>query len=124
MGDKFNHVLGNYIPDVYNHELAYVIEVDGSVHDTPEQQERDRKKDAYYRERMYQVFRVKAYRNGSFKRFQGAMRAHLAGQRYNNGPRVEKRWVAALEDLDRRRRLKAGGRLRNALSKTSTPPKR
>lgn len=64
--DKFNEPLGSYIPDVINRGFKYIIEIDGSIHDTPEQQYKDRKKDAYYLRRGYQVFRIKAYCNISY----------------------------------------------------------
>ena len=56
--DYYNHPMGKYIPDVINFQYRYIIEVDGSVHETPEQKVKDLKKDAYYKSKGYQVFRI------------------------------------------------------------------
>lgn len=46
-GHKFRrqHPIGKYIADFYCHSVKLVVEVDGSVHDTPESKERDAERD-------------------------------------------------------------------------------
>ena len=56
--DKYNKPFGPYIPDVINEEYKYIIEIDGSIHNTSEQQFKDKKKDAFYKRAGYQVFRI------------------------------------------------------------------
>jgi very-short-patch-repair endonuclease len=56
-----NIVLGNRIPDIMNKDYRYIIEIDGSFHDSPEQKHIDMQKDCYYRSKGYKAFRVKAY---------------------------------------------------------------
>jgi very-short-patch-repair endonuclease len=59
--DKFNEVLGWYIPDVHNPTYKYIIEIDGSYHDRPDQKAKDLRKDLAYRRQGYTVIRIKAY---------------------------------------------------------------
>jgi len=49
MGLKFRrqHQIGDYVVDFYCDEKKLVIELDGSVHDTPERKSKDQKRDAY-----------------------------------------------------------------------------
>jgi len=63
--DKYNQPWFKRIPDIVNHDLKYVIEIDGSIHEKKEQIARDRKKDRFYENKNYRVFRVKAYDNES-----------------------------------------------------------
>lgn len=49
------------IPDFVSEYLMVIIEIDGSIHDRPDVQENDRKKDNLYRLKGYKVFRIKAY---------------------------------------------------------------
>lgn len=65
-GDKFNTVLGQYIPDVHNKRYRYIIEIDGSIHDTTEVQELDAKKNRIWEMMVYKVFRIKAYDDASY----------------------------------------------------------
>jgi len=65
--DQFNVPMCGYIPDVINKQYKYIIEIDGSIHDLPEVQEKDRKKEKLYQRLGYTVFRVKAYDNASLK---------------------------------------------------------
>ncbi|MBD2188539.1 DUF559 domain-containing protein [Pseudanabaena sp. FACHB-723] len=49
LGLKFRrqHQLGNYIVDFYCHDRKIVIELDGEIHNQPEQQQRDRQRSEY-----------------------------------------------------------------------------
>jgi hypothetical protein len=67
-GDFFNKPLGNFIPDISNYKYRYVLEIDGSIHDLPEVQARDLRKNAYYAENSFKVIRVRAFDDVSFKR--------------------------------------------------------
>lgn len=65
--DLFNCPFQNqYIPDILNHKYKYIIEIDGSIHDTPKQKQKDIKKDLFYKKFKYRVFRVKAFQKESF----------------------------------------------------------
>jgi very-short-patch-repair endonuclease len=60
LGDaKFrrNHQFGDYICDFYCHEAKLVIECDGEVHNSPESQAHDRKRDAYMKSQCLTVLR-------------------------------------------------------------------
>jgi imidazole glycerol-phosphate synthase subunit HisF len=48
LGPKFRrqHPIGSFIVDFFSHEAALVIEVDGSIHDVPEQRRRDEQRQA------------------------------------------------------------------------------
>lgn len=65
--DLMNEPLGRFIPDIHNKGYKYVIEVDGSIHDSEVQKFRDAQKDTYYLMRGYTVIRVKAYDMESYK---------------------------------------------------------
>jgi very-short-patch-repair endonuclease len=52
---------GKFIPDILNLRYKFVVEVDGSVHQTPEQIMKDREKDVFYRMHGMTVIRVIAY---------------------------------------------------------------
>lgn len=64
--DRFNKPLGNYIPDVLNTYYKYVIEIDGSIHNTSFQQKKDMHKTCIYTSKGYKVFRIKANDINSF----------------------------------------------------------
>lgn len=65
--DEFNKPFkSKYIPDVLNIVFNYVIEIDGSLHETPEQKEKDRIKDEFYKSHGYTVIRIQAYNNNSY----------------------------------------------------------
>ncbi|GAB6061169.1 HsdR family type I site-specific deoxyribonuclease [Desulfonatronum parangueonense] len=59
-GYKFRrqHQIGDYIVDFYCHAAKLVIEVDGSIHDVPVKQTKDKKKQAYLRGLGYKIFRI------------------------------------------------------------------
>jgi very-short-patch-repair endonuclease len=60
--DKFNKPFNSkYIPDVTNIGYKYIIEIDGSIHNTPDQIFKDKIKDYYFTKRGYLVIRVKHY---------------------------------------------------------------
>jgi very-short-patch-repair endonuclease len=59
---KSNKVFQNkYIPDLVNHKLKYIIEIDGSVHQLEEVKRKDERKTRYYMKRGYTVIRIQAY---------------------------------------------------------------
>lgn len=62
----YNQVLGCFIPDVLNRRYRFIIEVDSSIHNTPEQKIKNKNKDGYYRKKGYTVFRVIAYSINSY----------------------------------------------------------
>ena len=65
--DRFNKSFNKiYIPDVCNIGYKYIIEVDGSIHNTPEQKYKDLKKDYYFEKRGYLVIRVKYGDNAGY----------------------------------------------------------
>lgn len=68
--DIYNAVIGlSFIADVANDGYKYIIEVDGSIHDTLKQAYKDLAKDTFYRRRGYKVFRVKAFDDDSYNKF-------------------------------------------------------
>lgn len=69
-----------YIPDVINHGYKYIIEIDGSVHETLKQSYKDLAKDKYYKKRHYKVFRVKAYDDASYLTFISELKAYIETQ--------------------------------------------
>ena len=64
--DLYNKPLHIRIPDVMNKIYKYIIEIDGSIHDTPKQQYKDYIKDSFYKRLGFKVFRIKAYDINSF----------------------------------------------------------
>lgn len=66
LDDEFNEVFNVYIPDLSNRTYKYIIEVDGSFHDSPLQQTKDLKKTVYFQRRGYTMIRVKAYDQDAF----------------------------------------------------------
>ena len=65
--DEFNKPKHTFIPDVINETYKYIIEVDGSIHDTEEVKLKDQKKNEVFTRYGYTVIRVKAYSQVSFK---------------------------------------------------------
>ncbi len=65
--DSFNTVRGPYIPDVQNQRYRYIIEIDGSYHDSPEQKLKDFKRNQWFQLRSWKVIRIKAYDENSFR---------------------------------------------------------
>ena len=51
------YVIGNYIVDFYCHQAKLVVELDGSQHCTPEEQEYDQKRTEYLRSQGLEVIR-------------------------------------------------------------------
>ncbi len=64
--DIYNTILGPYIPDVQNKVHGYVIEIDGSFHDSRKQKLKDHRKNQYLSQRGFAVIRIKAYDPLSF----------------------------------------------------------
>ena len=56
--DRFNESFQFYIPDMVNFYYRYVVEVDGSIHNTGKQKKIDKKKDVFYKKSGYRVFRI------------------------------------------------------------------
>lgn len=59
--DRSNLPLGFFIPDVVNFGYAYVIEIDEPYHSDPKQQSTDRRKDAFFNQLGFDVFRIPAF---------------------------------------------------------------
>lgn len=60
--DIYNKPFKNrYIPDLINEEFKYIIEIDGTIHETPEVKAKDTTKNVYFKNCGYSVFRIKAY---------------------------------------------------------------
>jgi len=55
---KRQHPIGNYIADFYCHSIRLVIEVDGSIHNNPDQKLRDKEKDEFYQSVGITVLRI------------------------------------------------------------------
>lgn len=65
--DKFNQVFkARFIPDVVNKHYRYIIEIDGSIHNSSNIKAKDKRKDAFYKLKGYKVFRIEAYSINSF----------------------------------------------------------
>ncbi len=55
---KRQHPIGNYIADFYCHSIKLVIEIDGSIHNSTEQQIIDKEKDEFYQSVGIRVIRI------------------------------------------------------------------
>jgi very-short-patch-repair endonuclease len=55
---KRQHSIGNYIVDFYCASLMLVIELDGEVHNQPEQKEKDVLRDVHLKELNFYVLRI------------------------------------------------------------------
>jgi very-short-patch-repair endonuclease len=64
--DLYNVVFKGFIPDVINHVFKYIIEIDGSSHDTPERQIKDKNRDKHFLSLGYVTYRIQAYNQGGF----------------------------------------------------------
>ena len=64
--DMNNQVVMGYIPDVVNEEFKYIIEIDGSIHDSIKTKKKDHKKSMKFWSKGYSVIRIKAYDIKSF----------------------------------------------------------
>jgi len=76
---KTQYVIGFYIVDFYYRSKALIIELDGEVHDQPEQRERDRKRDLFFESKGFTVLRFKnsdVYDDleGCFRKIKGVSR--------------------------------------------------
>lgn len=65
--DMYNYPFGVYIPDLINKDFKYIIEIDGSIHDGREQQNKDYRKDQFFNKHGYEVFRIKYCDFGMFE---------------------------------------------------------
>ncbi len=64
--DRFNEPFIFYIPDCVNFFYRYVIEVDDPSHRAPKRRATDRKKDRFYAQSGYTVFRIKSHDYNGF----------------------------------------------------------
>lgn len=55
---KRQYGVGNYVVDFFCPELSIAIELDGSVHDLPNQRNHDKNRDKYLREQGIEVIRI------------------------------------------------------------------
>lgn len=55
-----------YIPDVLNRKYRYVLEIDGSIHNTLKQKEIDKQKDDFYLNSGFLCIRIIAFNNESY----------------------------------------------------------
>ena len=60
LGVKFKrqHSIGGYITDFYCREYKLIVEIDGGIHNTKENQEYDKIRDDYFRELGYKILRI------------------------------------------------------------------
>lgn len=96
--DEYNKPYSaTYIPDIINEGYKYIIEIDGSVHDRPDIQLNDLKKDHFFIKRGFLVIRIKAYDEESYKTGMDKLREYIAKF---DAPEIEARAkrVAALKD--------------------------
>ena len=61
-GLKFRkqHPAGPYTADFFCHEARLIVEVDGEVHNRGDRPAKDQERDAWFRERRFEVLRVPA----------------------------------------------------------------
>lgn len=61
LGLKFRrqHQIGNYIADFYCHSERLIIELDGEIHNSPEQKKKDEKRDKYLKSLGNKILRFK-----------------------------------------------------------------
>lgn len=60
--DEFNVVFENkYIPDLINKEYKYIVEIDGKYHNHPKRKILDSKRDDFFKEKGYRVFRIPGF---------------------------------------------------------------
>lgn len=64
--DHYNSPFGKYIPDVVNHVYKYIIEIDGSIHNSVKVKYHNELKDFFYKKSGYTVHRIVAYNNEQF----------------------------------------------------------
>lgn len=79
-----NKVFNNtFIPDLINNLYQLIIEVDGSIHTLPDQIIKDKKKDEFYRKKGYEVIRVVAYNEDSYKNAISLIKQHINSYKYH-----------------------------------------
>lgn len=66
--DLSNIPYGYYIPDIINFDFKYIIEIDGSSHNSKKSIEKDAKRDVWFENEGFKVFRIKAYNISSYKK--------------------------------------------------------
>lgn len=76
--DLFNRPLGPFIPDCFNGMWKYVIEIDGTIHGLENKIQSDIKKDLYFKQKGFVVFRVKAYDEASFQMALKQVQSHIS----------------------------------------------
>ncbi len=59
--ERRNKPFAGFIPDVICRDYRYIIEIDGSYHDRPDQIKRDEEKNKVFNSFGYRVFRLKPY---------------------------------------------------------------
>lgn len=83
LGVEYNKPFKKFIYDLYSKKYSIAIEVDGSVHDTPEQRAKDMDKDRLTGAYGLHIVRVKAFDEESYKRavtkIFGIIRANVRG---------------------------------------------
>lgn len=67
--DIQNHPFAGFIPDIINHRLRYVIEIQDRTHDQPARIARDKKKLEKLLHSGYRVFYVRAWNHSSYEQF-------------------------------------------------------
>lgn len=81
--DIYNCVYkGIYIPDVINKQYKYIIEIDGSIHDSKDQKKKDFNRDMYFQKEGYITFRVTAYDRVQFDKLVKAIKEFRNKQDY------------------------------------------
>lgn len=55
---KRQHSIGNYVIDFYCASKRFIIELDGEVHNTPDQKEKDQQRDQNLTEMNFRVLRI------------------------------------------------------------------
>lgn len=66
--DRPNIVINNtFIGDIVNNTFNYIIEIDGSIHFKNRQIIKDKNKDSFYKKNGYEVVRVIAFNEQSFR---------------------------------------------------------
>ncbi len=66
--DEYNGIIGSYIGDVVNRGFKYVIEIDGSFHDSAKQQFKDSIRQKEIEAKGFTVIRVKSYDEEGYKK--------------------------------------------------------
>lgn len=64
--DERNSPFLGKIPDILNKKFKYILEIDGSFHESEEQKQKDRLKDKLFSQNGYVVIRVEAFNLESF----------------------------------------------------------